>query len=207
MSTIYPTINLVNYESTIRLTCELYSIFTYKTLMIASFQSVSEAAHAFESWNTVKDLVFLAAGDCSVPGKSLTPYKVISMIQKASKLEIFLREIEMSDLIKDYGIDVRTFEKTFQLNANYNDATSMVIRDSIEIVDGKEANIECLNCYTTGNAVLSLQIEGSGIHIKGIKLLLEGSLKANLDLQMRVEKTDGLIFDRILETINFYPIR
>jgi hypothetical protein len=180
VSTFFPTVNLVNLKALSKVTCDDPSIMTL------DFAKSEDAAAAFAAWSATKDLVFLVGQDMDCDGQSISAYQISNMAIRLSTLSMSADYIRMNKVIRDYNIKITKLDVPFKLDTNYNNGG--VVDPSISIFDNSLAAVSCEDCYTQGDAQMSVQFKGTTFAINSYYISLAGNFKANMDVKLSVIK-------------------
>ncbi|KAJ3317744.1 hypothetical protein HDV06_001262 [Boothiomyces sp. JEL0866] len=189
----FPTVNLANFPN-IEIACLEGSIDLL-------FPDTSSANQALGSWKDTDNLHFMINHEVKCHGiDGTTAYKVNDLTLNDSKISFSYSAVEIKDIVKEYKLDIAHLPAANQdgkrglhsevvpLGVNY--ANGQVTNPSINIYSNPAGDISCQNCYANGNANIQLSVSGIGIKLNDYKLLLNGNLFANMDLDAKIHAAD-----------------
>lgn len=75
-------------------------------------------------------------------------------------------------------------DNQFSFNTNFNTTSNNTISSSITLFSFFEYSAYCIDCYTTGNATIRMELSGRLMEIKTYKMSINGELFSNMNLRI-----------------------
>lgn len=183
LTTTRPTLNLDNFAQISSLQ------YSFSRMKIYFNDSVS-ATSAFTEWSASPVLTVLTGHEWNAFGDgNVAAFEISNLKIDNSRLSMAANPVALRDVIADYNVDIiksdtrneHVSDFIFPLNLNY--ANGQVSNPSIHIAlpPSSAARVDCVNCYTTGSAEMTLSIKGGPLGISSYGINLNGTLQANID--------------------------
>ncbi|KAI8898929.1 phosphoesterase family-domain-containing protein [Globomyces pollinis-pini] len=130
----------------------------------------------------------------------VTALKVLELQLYGSVLEAKSSALVTSELIDNYILNISNTPTSLQkraeaslnysLGINYDTLNRRVIEPKINLANGPRMNIDCVDCYTNGDATVTIEIHGNLVGVKAYKVSLLGTLNGNVNVTYTMEEID-----------------
>ncbi|ORZ39307.1 hypothetical protein BCR44DRAFT_1458637 [Catenaria anguillulae PL171] len=196
-----PTINLDNFVQVQRIGCSSEQV-------TVTFDSDASAAKAAEEWGKAKNLSFMIGREWRCNNdQDAEAMRLVSKVSKgtdAKTLVFAAAPVSRNDVIAEFDISIHQHEqrregistswdkgnsKTWDLGINYNKGTQSANIRELSLFANAQVGAKCLDCYSYGEATLSLRVTGTALEVKTYAIDVAGHLKANMDLLLTAYKT------------------
>lgn len=203
-----PTLILDNFKQINEIECSGNSV-------TITFDTVDSASMAFRAWSQVHDLAIVLGHEHECQGiknvSTLSVNKISS--PEENRLVLDTTGMSYSELMGGYELEItkrtpeqhqffRTRKSTFkskEYKIDYNyDRYTQKVKEPVLLIPNVSVGIgrdyvstygKCTNCFMTGTAHLELYIKSKMGVIKQYKLVIDGEVKANMDMNIDIRAT------------------
>lgn len=187
-----PTLNLATYASIIKIECP-----TADTGLRVVFDGPLHAYEAFVAWST-PDLAVFVPHENSCNGQDIAIFGVsnikLGLPLFGKVISWDAQVLKKEDVLDTYDItihnDQNASDVVIAMDSNYDPNGNGAAKvERIEVMNDSQAKLDCINCFTAGQARLSMNVRGGFFAgFNSYTVALKGTVKGNVDTELNVYK-------------------
>lgn len=189
ISTLRPVLNLGNFPRVRKVLCPTPT----KRLRVV-FDSAQHALESFKSWHDAPNLALFVPHENGCAGDNIAIFGISNMELYALETVISMDSVilDKQDVLESYDITIQDdgndgADYRFSVDANYDSTAGKVLQERILVTQDNDAKVDCVHCYLSGSATLSMKLSGKFFEqFEDYDVAIKGNIKGNMDAEVDV---------------------